>query len=219
MSHYSLDRKRAAVDVFRYVKRLKNSRGVPCPPPEVMASVAAGGASRRQVFRWLHEDLSAEAQELRPERRGSSPLLSQDQVSLLVGFACDLRSSQEPVKLKTLRQFCSSHLSATPTLPTLSRIMAEHGFSSQVIVSRNSRMVDPSVVEDALSAIEEIRSYGFSPDQLLFMDETGLWSNVAAPRTYHFQGWYAINFPSLLWTFFHSVLFLVTTCGPCLSIF
>jgi hypothetical protein len=46
------------------------------------------------------------------------------------------------------------------------------------------------VVDDALSCIEEIRSYEFPPDQVLFMDETGLWSNVRQQSTYHFRNWY-----------------------------
>ena len=61
--------------------------------------------------------------------------------------------------------------------------MKRFGFSSQKTVSED-------VVEDALDAILELRSYEFSPDQLLFMDETGLWSNVAQPKTYHFANGY-----------------------------
>jgi hypothetical protein len=48
------------------------------------------------------------------------------------------------------------------------------------------------VVEDALSAIEEIRSFGFPPHRIIAMDETGLWSNITAPKTYHFKNWYDI---------------------------
>ena len=67
--------------------------------------------------------------------------------------------------------------------------MNEYGFSSQKAMSRSSRMVTEEVVDGAISSIEEIRSYGFEPDQLLFMDETGLWSNVREPRTYHYRNW------------------------------
>lgn len=198
MSHYSLDRKRAAVDVFRHVKRFKSGERAKYPSARELSSVAAGGASESQIYEWLQQDLSIDAQEHRAERRGSAPLLSQTQVSLLLGFACSLRSSLRPVFLNTLKQFCHSHLSKTPSLSTLSRIMTEHGFSSQKAMSRNSRMVDPMTLDDALSAIEEIRSYGYPPDQMLFMDETGLWSNVTAPRTYHFAGWYMIS-PLSFW--------------------
>jgi hypothetical protein len=50
-------------------------------------------------------------------------------------------------------------------------------------------MVSRKVVEDALDAIVELRSYDFSPEQLLFMDETGLWSKVTQQKTYHFSNW------------------------------
>jgi hypothetical protein len=67
--------------------------------------------------------------------------------------------------------------------------MNEFGFSSQKAMSRSSRMVTEEVVDAAISSLEEIRSYGFGSDQLLFMDETGLWSNVREPRTYHYRNW------------------------------
>ena len=119
-------------------------------------------------------------------------MLSEDQLSLLVGFACFMRNSLKPLHRNDLQQFCISHLGKTPSLPTISRIMTESGFSFQKSMTRNSRMVSEEVVEDALDAILELRSYEFAPDQLLFMDETGLWSNVSAPKTYHFANWYFI---------------------------
>ena len=189
--HYSLDRKRAAVEVYRHVQEYRNRGRSQTMSAEKLASVAAGGASRQQIHRWLKQDLSIEAQEAREERRGSAPLLSDDQLSLLVGFACSLRQSLKPVSLDTLTDFCNSHLTKTPSRGTLSNIMSEHGFSSQKSMSRNSRMVTESVVDDALDAIEELRSYGFERNQLLFMDETGVWSNSVRARTYHFSGWCA----------------------------
>jgi len=153
------------------------------------ASAAAGGASQPQIYNWLSQDLTPATVAERPETRGAARKLSDDQESLLVGFVISTRSSLEPVSLKTLKQFCRNHLSVTPSLPTLSRTMTKFGFSSQKAMSRASRMVSTEVVDAALSTIEEIRSYGFDPAQLLFMDETGLWSNVRQPRTYHYRNW------------------------------
>ena len=135
-----------------------------------LASVASGGASRIEIFRWLREDLSPAAVSQILENRGAARLLSDDQEALLVGFALSRRSSLEPVTLSTLQQFCQSHYSVTPSLPTLSRTMNEYGFSSQKAMSRSSRMVSEEVVDDTISSLEEIRSYGFEPDQLLFME-------------------------------------------------
>jgi len=45
-------------------------------------------------------------------------------------------------------------------------------------------------VEDAISFILKIRDYGFPPHRIITMDETGLWSNVVSPRTYHFKSWF-----------------------------
>jgi hypothetical protein len=67
--------------------------------------------------------------------------------------------------------------------------MSENGFSSQQAMTRSSRVTTEEVVDDAISALEEIRSYNFPPHRIICMDETGLWSNVTQPRTYHFKHW------------------------------
>jgi hypothetical protein len=192
MSHFPLERKRAAVAVFRHAKRFKTEHGVKSLSPLEFAQVASGGGSQTQVYQWLKSDLDKEVEEQHQERRGSTPMLSEDQLSLLVGFACFMRTALKPLHRNDLQQFCISHLGKTPSLPTISRIMTEYGFSFQKSMTRNSRMVSEDVVDDALDAIQELRSYKFAPDQLLFMDETGLWSNVTTPKTYHFANWYFI---------------------------
>jgi hypothetical protein len=189
MSQYPLERKRAACDVYKYLTDPKSQLVLNSAQAAMIASVASGGASKREIFRWMKEDLSPAAVSQKLENRGAARLLSDDQESLLVGFALCTRSSLEPVTLTTLQQFCQSHLSVIPSLPTLSRTMNEFGFSSQKAMSRSSRMVTEEVVDAALSSLEEIRSYGFESDQLLFMDETGLWSNLREPRTYHYRNW------------------------------
>ena len=189
MSHYPLDRKRAACDIYRFVMDYDKTLTPKSKDAVMLASVASGGASNREIFNWLRQDLSPAAISQRTENRGAVRLLSDDQEALLIGFTVSCRSALEPVTLTTLIQFCQSHLSVTPSLPTLSRTMTEYGFSSQKSMSRSSRMVTEEVVDAAISSLEEIRSYEFEPDQLLFMDETGLWSNVREPRTYHYRNW------------------------------
>ena len=189
MTHYPIERKRAAVDVYWRATTLRNEHAAPWLHPLDLASVAAGGASRTRIYEWLRTDLSVEAQEQREEARGSSSLLNEDQQRLLVGFSCSTRSCLLALDLKRLTDFCNSHFAETPSRSTLSRIMSEHGVTSQMALSRNSRMVSPQVVEDALDFIAEIREYELPDHRLLFMDETGLWSNVAKPRTYHFKNW------------------------------
>jgi transposase len=202
MRHYHLERKRAAVDVYRSVKRFRTEVGTRRLGAYSLASVAAGGASERQIRDWLKSDLSEDAQQQHEENRGRPRVLSEDQEMLLVGFASSTRSSLHPVQLKDLKRFSESYLGATLSLSTLSRVMSEHGLTSQKGLTRNSRMVSPEVVQDALAAIEEIRSYDFPPHRIITMDETGLWSNVSAPKTYHFKNWSgnppSMNFTTLL---------------------
>jgi hypothetical protein len=157
-----------------------------------IAQVASGGAAPSQIFRWLKQDLSDEANEARIQHERRPRALSDDEEALLVGFATSRRSLPEPVSLAILSQFCESYLSAKPSLATLSNIMSRNGFSSQKALKRNSRMTSDDVVGDAIDALEEIRSFNFPPHHILCMDETDLWSNVTAPKTYHFRNWCVI---------------------------
>jgi hypothetical protein len=187
--HFHVERKKAAVAVYLMTKRLRTEHGVKWLIPYYMASVAAGGGSRAQVSRWVKTNIDELESDDDEETRGAPPVLSDDLENLLVGFAASSRTSLQPLTLDILRKFCISYLKFSPSLSTLSRIMTAHGFSSQKTMSRNSRMVSPDVVDDSLSFIEEICSYHFSPDRIICMDETGLWSNVVAPRTYHYKNW------------------------------
>jgi hypothetical protein len=188
--HYHIERKRAAVAVYNEAKRIIKEGGKDSLEPMVLASTAAGGASERRIYAWLKEDLSIETEENRFETRGRPSILTEDQEKLLIGFAASSRSFLEPLSLEKLGRFAKSYLHLTLSKATISRIMAANGFSSQQTMSRNSRMTSEEVVDDSIDFIEEARSYQFPPDKILAMDETGLWSNVTKPRTYHFKNWY-----------------------------
>lgn len=185
MKQYTIDRKRAAVEVYNYAKRQRKEFGSQFPKPVSLASVAAGGASDREIYRWLNEDFS----DSHEDHRGRDPILNEDLESLLVGFAVSNRLSFEPLSLSSLQDFCLSHLKRKLSFSTISRIMNRHGITSQRTLSRNSRMVSEDVVEEALAFIELVRSHRFPPHRIIAMDETGLWSNVSSPKTYHFKNW------------------------------
>jgi hypothetical protein len=191
--HYSLDRKRAACDVYRAALEAKSVNPKFSLSPMSLASTAAGGASKREIFRWLKEDLSDDAIESREEDRGRHPLYSDDQLRLLIGHAVEQRSLHRAVHLKALLNFSKSYLGVVASNATISEIMKNHGFSSQKSRKRNSRMVSEEVVQAAVEAIEEIRSYDFPPHRILCMDETGVWSNTVTPRTYNFVNWCATS--------------------------
>lgn len=189
--HYSLDRKRAACDVYRAALKAKAANPKISLSPLSLASTAAGGASKTEIFCWLKEDLSNDAIENREEHRGSRSLYSEDQLKLLVGHAVELRSHHRAVHLKDLLTFSKCYLGIVASNATISGIMKNHGLSSQKSRERNSRMVSEEVVQAAIEAIEEIRGYDFPPHRILGMDETGVWSNTVNPRTYHFVNWCA----------------------------
>lgn len=189
-THYHIERKRAAVAVYEEAKRIIKEGDKNSLDPMSLASAAAGGASERRIYAWLKEDLSIEAEENKIEARGRPSILTEDQEKLIIGFAAYTRSNLKPLALKTIVQFTKSYLNLTLSNATISRLMTDHGFSSQQTMARNSRMTSDEVVEDAIDFIEEVRSYKMPPDKILAMDETGLWSNVTKPRTYHFKNWY-----------------------------
>jgi hypothetical protein len=187
--HFNIHRKRAAVDVYREAKRFRTEECKDSISPLAIAQVASGGAGRTQIFLWLKQDLSDEAIEERNRLGGRAPALKEDQEVLLVGFAVSRRLALSTVSLDGLQKFCENYLRTKPSLATLSRIMSRHGFSSQRARARAARLTTEEVVEDAIDAIEQIRSYNYPPHRIIGMDETGLWSNVASPKTYHFRNW------------------------------
>ena len=114
--------------MFRATKKLRTEHGAKWLNPSSLASVAAGGASQTQIYEWLKSNLSEGADK---EARGRPRALSEDEESLLVGFAISTRTSLQALALTDLERFCTSYLSTSPSLPTLSRIMSEYGFTSQ----------------------------------------------------------------------------------------
>ena len=94
------------------------------------------------------------------------------------------------VSLQSLKDFISSHFSTSISIPTISKLLHDHGFSSQRAMQRESRMTTQKIVDDSIAFLETVRQYNYSSDRIIVMDETGLWSNVAAPRTYSFVGGY-----------------------------
>jgi hypothetical protein len=196
--HYHIERKRAAVAVYEEAKRTIKEEGKNSLDPLALASAAAGGASDRSIYAWLKEDLSIESEENIIEARGRPSILTEDQEKLTIGYAAYTRSCLEPLSLKSIIKFTKSYLGVTLSNATISRIMKYYGFSSQQTMARNSRMTGEEVVEDAIDFIEEVRSYKMPPEKILAMDETGLWSNVTKPRTYHFKNWYVFLSNGLL---------------------
>ena len=75
----------------------------------------------------------------------------------------------------------------------VSEILNDYGFSSQLSVPRNSRMVDEQVVEDSIEFILTLRVYRKFFKRLLAMDETRFWSNVVQRLTYHFRNQYGFH--------------------------
>lgn len=194
MSHHTVPQKRAAVEMYRVTKKLKKEHKAKWLDPLELSSIAAGGASKTQIYEWNKLHFSDEDSEEIIETRGRPTILSEDQTKLLIGFVVSTRISHKPVSLLTVREFCISHLSLTPCDQTIGRLLRSFGFSHQKSMTRSSRLVSQEVVEEALEAIQEIRSYNFPPHRIIVMDETGLWSNVVQPRTYHFRNWYVISF-------------------------
>jgi uncharacterized protein YlxP (DUF503 family) len=89
--------------------------------------------------------------------------------------------------------FAKSHFNITLAKWEITYITQRAGFSSQKAMKRESRMTTQKVVDDSIAFLEEVRSYNYSLDRIIAMDETGLWSNVVAPRTLHPVGRYTTS--------------------------
>jgi transposase len=151
-----------------------------CPLPPVPHA--------RTYRRWKREEVSREDHKARLSRRGRHRKLSEQQEKLLIGYACDRRRSLLAVTQADLIDFAKSHFNVTLRKGDITNITQRAGFSSQKAMKRESRMTTQKVVDDSIAFLEEVRSYNYSLDRIIVMDETGLWSNVVAPRTLHFVG-------------------------------
>lgn len=185
--------KRATVRAYNSARRQLAGMAEEKSKAMEIAVSTSGGASVRSIYRWKEQDISQEAIDKRLGRRGRKPLLSDSQQCLLVGYVVDRRRSFLSVSLRDVADFATSYLHEDLRLPYISETLARFGLSNQKVLTRSSRMVSEEVVEDALSTIAAIREYGFPPNRILAMDETGLWSNVSSPRTYHFRNWCVIS--------------------------
>jgi hypothetical protein len=175
----------------RRLSELLCSATTPKPPP-----------SESGYYSWKSNPITKTQHESNLSRRGRRQTLSHDQEILVFGFVCHCRRLHLVFKQQTLIDFASTHLDTKLTRTWVTHHMKENGFSSQRVLTRDSRLTTAKVVEDALNFIKELRGYHYDPDCIISMDETGLWSNVSQPRTYHFRGGYASP-PSFHFDNFH----------------
>jgi hypothetical protein len=166
------------------------------------AQVLSGGASSDSIHRWLLKDISPSAEKERLSHRGATPLLNEDFVKLAVGYAIDLRLDLQAVDRDKIIDFVYGFCGIKPQPQRVSEWLHEHGFSSQMSLARSSRMTSLEVANETVDFLLALRARKLQPEQILVMDETGLWSNNVERRTYHFEGLYGtftffmeFNFP------------------------
>ena len=157
------------------------------------ARLLSGGASDDTIHRWLFDDISPSAEKERLSRRGSKPLFPEDMVKLAMGFAVDLRLDLQAVDRGAIVDFVHGFCGIKPQPQRVSEWLLSHGFSSQMSMARSSRMTSLEVAEEAVEFLLSLRHMNLQPNQILFMDETGLWSNVVERRTYNFRNLYATS--------------------------
>ena len=191
---YSFDERQQVLSVLKAAKERPELSDLTQAQLISLAATHDHPPSVSTVYRWQHEGLSRDQYDNRLQRRGRSSKLTAEQKLLLCGYACFRRQAREGVSLQCLRDFSSTHLHTSLANSTLSVTMHDWGFSSQRAMKRESRLTTQKVVDDAIEFLSLVRSYQYSPDRIIVMDETGLWSNVVAPKTYHFRNGFVIPF-------------------------
>jgi hypothetical protein len=163
------------------------------PSPVIaQAQHLAHGASEDAIHRWLFEDISPAAEQERLSHRGAKPMFPEDFIKLAVGYAVDLRLDLQSVNREKIIDFIHGFCDIKPQPQRVSEWLADHGFSSQMSIPRSSRMTHLEVANEAVDFLLALRARKLQPNQILFMDETGLWSNIVDRRTYHFVNLCAI---------------------------
>jgi hypothetical protein len=157
------------------------------------ARLIANGASSKSIHRWLDGNMDEDDINERLGHRGRKRAFTENFKKILVGRAMEHRLELSAVSAKDLINFSIGAFNNIIHHQRVSEILNNYGFSSQLSVPRNSRMVDEKVVEDSIEFILALREHRKFFKRLLAMDETGIWSNVVQRLTYHFRNQYVIH--------------------------
>ena len=202
---YPYEQRTQVLSVLRGLEERPELSGLSQRELVKLASGTDHPPSVRTVYQWMRENLDQQQYMARLSCRGRRPKLTPEQTQLLLGYACHRRQALETVSLQSLVDFSSAHLRTNLSVNTISRIMRDHGFSSQRAMQRESRMTTKKLVDDAIEFLADLRSYVYTPDRIIVMDETGLWSNVVAPKTYHYRNGCGTSTFRSLSNFLHSL--------------
>lgn len=188
---YSSATKQATI---RFIKaspelaELRNGKRLRLSPDLLkQARTVAGGASTDSIHRWLRTDVSEEAEKERLSRRGRKPGHSEDFRMVCLGHGISRRLEFLSLSADHIIEFARGCFDVELRQQYVSELLTGYGITSQLAMTRNSRMTDPQVAEDAVQFILELRRAAKEFPRLKVMDETGLWSNVVERRTYHFR--------------------------------
>jgi hypothetical protein len=199
------------LDSLHAAQESESLKGVPKSELIRIASGAQNPPRRETVYRWEREGLTKEEYNQRLSKRGRHSKLSPEQVLLLIGYLCHRRQLLLATTQQHLIDFASSHLHTKLLKSSITAMMKKHRISSQRSMARESRLTTEKVVDDAIEFLKLVRSYHYPPHRIIVMDETGLWSNVVQPKTYHFVNGHAILtflFSSIFEILYFSPLFL-----------
>lgn len=160
------------------------------------ACTIAGGCDPTTIREWMKTDMSLSAISARLSNRGCKPKVNQLIRRLAIGHGIHRR-----LKLKSLGQdhfikFIKRRCGVKVSKPFVSDLTQEYGFSSQVAMSRESRLVDLATADAAFEFVMKIRNQGWEPGQIAAADETGMWSNVTKKTTLHFKNLYEFSHSS-----------------------
>lgn len=181
---YNSDEVRATVRAYKAAKKFVNDHPSSTLSPIEIAQETSGGASKRQIERWIKMDNSDAARRNRLRHRGKKVKIKIEFQWLAIGHVLHRRSRLLVVHRDHVVEFLLNHLHLKVHREYVSKLLNKFGISVQRVLPRETRMTDEKVVDDAIELIAEIRREGWKPHNTYIMDETGLWSNVVDSYTY-----------------------------------
>lgn len=193
MSSYSLDIRIAAVRLFNFL-RVKKEEGCweKLTPMEIIQQLAPG-VTRSTIYRWVNEDKDSDDIKASLSRRGRHPILTKDQRELAIGYVIHRRSHLLHVSAKDVKLFIQNYLNTNARNQYIYNLLNEYGITHQRVQARSGRMITPEVVDDAIKFITELREKRYPSHCIIFMDETGIWSNTVPHKTYNVKNSYEIS--------------------------
>jgi transposase len=127
------------------------------------------------LINWQSQSQTEQSIKARLARRGRKNVLNIDQRRLLAGCILWFRSNLLPIQTNdNIITIVEKMFGLKIDRYLVYRLCGEFGFSRQKSRRMNPKQVDPSIVEEYITFLKELRNEGWKSNQICLMDEKSI---------------------------------------------